>query len=165
MNWEILGIIAEIVGAAAVVVTLIFLTKETRLNRLAAESNSVDALAAGWNELNTNLLNDPELCELWVKAFANPEALSELEQLRFMLLGQCYVNHFSTAKKHYDAGTLPKKDWDAHKNGSGQIMNTPGGLWLLNNIVVTADVKHALVDFERDEKVKPHMWAAGNAEQ
>ena len=40
MNWEALGTIAEIVGAAAVVITLIYLSIQTRLTRIAAEETS-----------------------------------------------------------------------------------------------------------------------------
>ncbi len=40
MNWEALGTIAEIVGAGAVVITLIYLSVQTRLTRIAAEETS-----------------------------------------------------------------------------------------------------------------------------
>ena len=43
MNWEALGTIAEIVGAAAVLITLIYLSIQTRLTRIAAEETSKHA--------------------------------------------------------------------------------------------------------------------------
>ena len=49
MNWDAIGAVGEVVGAFAVVLTLIFLAREVRLSRLANEAASVDALATGWN--------------------------------------------------------------------------------------------------------------------
>ena len=72
MNWEALGVIADIIGAVAVVATLIYLTIEIRLNRMAIESDSLDSLAAGWNSLNVHVMDDPELAEIWVKGFRSP---------------------------------------------------------------------------------------------
>jgi len=45
MNWAAAGVISEIVGAIAVVVSLLFLASEVKRNRNATESTSVDALA------------------------------------------------------------------------------------------------------------------------
>ena len=56
MNWEIATAIAEMAGAVAVVATLIYLAGEVRQNRKAIESASIDALSAGWNDLNDPLL-------------------------------------------------------------------------------------------------------------
>ncbi len=46
MNWEIATAIAEISGAIAVIVTLVYLATEVRQNRKAIESASIDALSA-----------------------------------------------------------------------------------------------------------------------
>jgi hypothetical protein len=104
MNWEAIGVIAEVIGAFAVVFTLAFLTMETRRNRIATESAAVDALAAGWNFLNVEVMGDSELSEIWVKGFDNPESLSEAQLNRFMFMGQSYLNQFMTVKKHHDGG-------------------------------------------------------------
>ena len=49
MNWEALGTIAEIVGAAAVLITLIYLSIQTRLTRIAAEETSKHATQQATN--------------------------------------------------------------------------------------------------------------------
>ena len=72
MNWETIGVLAEVAGAVAVVTTLIFLTIEIRRNRDAIESSSVDAWGAGWNAFNVLVMADRELAEIWNKGFADP---------------------------------------------------------------------------------------------
>lgn len=152
MNWDAIGVIAEMLGATAVVVTLAFLTIETRRNRIAAESNSVDSLGAGWNALNVHVISDPDLCELWNKGFNEPETLNEVQLTRFMLMGQSYVNHFMTVKRHHDAGALPEQQWASHAAGTAQFMCSPGGRWLRENIAITPDVEDFFRSFDDRER-------------
>ena len=49
MNWEALGTLAEIVGAAAVLVTLIYLSIQMRMTRVAAEETSKHATQEATN--------------------------------------------------------------------------------------------------------------------
>ena len=49
MNWEVLGAVAEIVGAAAVLITLIYLSVQTRMTRIAAEETSKHATQQATN--------------------------------------------------------------------------------------------------------------------
>lgn len=159
MNWDVIGVIAEIIGATAVVITLVFLTREMRLNRVAAESDSVDSLSAGWNDLNTTVMSDPELCEIWIEGFKDPTALTEVQSLRFLFIGQSYLNHFTTIKKHFDSGTLLSKEWEIHKAGTCQIMNSPGGLWLTQNLAVPADVIELIAEYSPDNDVDVSKWS------
>ena len=65
MNWEAISVIAEIVGAAAVVVTLAFLAVEVRNNKRTLESASIDSFAAGYNALNTSIMENADLAETY----------------------------------------------------------------------------------------------------
>ena len=150
MNWEALGVIADIIGAVAVVATLIYLTIEIRLNRMAIESDSLDSLAAGWNSLNVHVMDDPELAEIWVKGFSDPDSLDPIQRTRFMMMGQSYINHFMTVKKHHDAGTLPESEWQVHAAGTAHAMCSPGGKWLCKNVAVTPEVLEVFREFRDD---------------
>ena len=106
MNWDAIGVLAELVSAIAVVVTLVFLIVELRRSRLAAESASVDLLAAGWNTLNGHVIDDPEFAHVFLEGLTDPTTMTPVQRDRFFLLFQSYINHFTTIKKHYDAGML-----------------------------------------------------------
>lgn len=152
MNWDAIGVIAEVTAAAAVVISLAFLTIETRRSRMAAESASIDSLGAGWNALNVTVFGDLDLCELWNKGFNEPASLNEIERTRFILLGQSYVNHFMTMMKHHDAGELPEQQWAAHSAGTADFMCSPGGRWLRGNITITPDVEEFFRSFDGRER-------------
>ena len=49
MNWEVLGILADMVSAAAVLVTLIYIAMQTRLTRLAVEDSAKHATQQATN--------------------------------------------------------------------------------------------------------------------
>ena len=160
MNWDAIGAIAEVMGATTVVITLAFLTIETRRNRLTAESASIDSLGAGWNALNVHVMSDPDLCELWNKGYHEPASLNEVQLTRFMLMGQSYVNHFMTVMKHHDAGTLPEQQWVAHSAAEAQLMCSPGGRWLRENIAITPEVEEFFRSFDDRERKETLLGVA-----
>ena len=89
MNWEAIGVIVEAVGAFAVLITLIYLSIQTRLTRKAVEESSEHATQQAthasvgmYSELRRTLLASPELAEVLVRS-RNGEALTEKEQVLY----------------------------------------------------------------------------------
>ncbi|MEQ8693995.1 MAG: hypothetical protein RIC85_01540 [Gammaproteobacteria bacterium] len=157
MNWEAIGVIAEVVGAIAVVITLLYLALEVKRNRSATESSSVDALAEGFNALNSLLADSPELAEIWLSGMSDPNSLNGIQRVRLIALVQSYVNHFTTVKKHYDAGLLPHDQWMTHSSGFPQTMTSKGGQWIRQYITITPDVLKVFEELDR-EGLKEGYW-------
>ena len=147
MNWDALGALSDLFSAVAVAVTLIFLVFELRESRKIARSDSVDALSAGWNSLNTVIMADPELTSLWVNGMNDPESLSKDEFLQFMMVCQSYVNHFMTVQKHYEAGHLPEEEWKYHSMGMAHLMNSPGGQQICEVIAITPTIRKIFEEY------------------
>lgn len=55
MNWDVIGVIAELVGAFAVVITLIYLSRQVRY---ANEQGEIEAFRHTWDNLN-------QLCDIF----------------------------------------------------------------------------------------------------
>lgn len=125
MNWEAIGVFAEVVSAMVVVLSLIYLARELRLNRVATETASVNSLSDGWNQLNALLINDAELAQLWSQGFSDLSSLNESQFNRFYFVGQSYLNHFMTVKKHRDAGTLSEEEWLIHASATLTDISRP----------------------------------------
>ncbi len=149
MNWEAAGVIAEVVGAIAVVFTLVYLILAVKRNRNATESTSVDALAEGFNALNGHLMDSPELVAIWLTGMSDPESLNAVERVQFIALIQSYVNHFSTVKKYYDTGLLPQAQWVVHYSGFPQTMTSKGGKWIRDYITIPSDVLAVFEELDR----------------
>lgn len=151
MNWEAIGAASEIIGALAVVITLIFLVVEMRHGRKATEAASVDLLSAGWNVLNGHLMDDAELCSFFFAGLNDPDTLDAEQKTRVMIVGQSYINHFMTVKKYYDAGHLPEEEWNYHSAGISRLMNSPGGKWICDVAAVTPSVQDVFNGFIEDQ--------------
>ncbi len=98
MNWEAIGAIGEIVGAAAVVVTLIILIFQIRHNTTAREeSNRLEKAFAIDRHSDTiarwrgRLIEDGHLAELWLRG-RNDDRLDETEKVRLNNLWIDFVN-------------------------------------------------------------------------
>ncbi len=88
MNWDAVGAIGEIVGALAVVLTLIVLIFQVRYStRAMEESNELERMAAIDRHADTiavwraRITENRELAETWLKVMNN-EVLNEVELFR-----------------------------------------------------------------------------------
>jgi hypothetical protein len=68
MDWEAAGAIGEIVGAAAVVVTLLYLARETRKNAQALDGTSSREFGFRLGEWHRLMATDPELRRIVLKS-------------------------------------------------------------------------------------------------
>jgi hypothetical protein len=89
MNWDAIGAIAEVVGAAGVIITLLYLALQIRRsNRLAdVESNRFAEQASDLPIMA--IVQDPEVAKIFRVGLADRESLSPDDCLRFdMLMGK-----------------------------------------------------------------------------
>lgn len=92
MSLEQLGLIAEIVGAIAIVITLVYLAIQikdsARSSRSAAVTDATTAMQAFYQELGSNAATS----KLFLEGLRNPEALSQQDQFQYlMLMHSCYL--------------------------------------------------------------------------
>ena len=84
MNWDAIGAIGEIIGASAVVVTLIYLTFQLRNNTAATRASTAQALADSINAANLVLAGDSDLARIYhAGKFGDWESLTPDEQFRW----------------------------------------------------------------------------------
>ena len=92
MSLEQLGLIADIVSAIAIVITLVYLAVQikdsARSSRSAAVTDATTAMQAFYQELGSN----PATSKLFLEAVTNPDALSQQDQFQFlMLMHSCFL--------------------------------------------------------------------------
>ena len=92
MSLEQLGLIADIVSAIAIVITLVYLALQikdsARSTRSAAVTDATTAMQAFYQELGSN----PATSKLFLEAVTNPDALSQQNQFQFlMLMHSCFL--------------------------------------------------------------------------
>lgn len=112
MNWDLIGTLAEVISAIAVVVTLAFLAMEIRNSRATNQTATLNALSVGFNETNYNIVQSKELADLWEKGLGNPGELDSSDLIRFSFLMQCYLNHCTALHQYHELKVLPDEDWE-----------------------------------------------------
>ncbi len=121
MTLQDLGNLGEFVGAIAVVVTLAYLALQIRQNTRALGHAEQRAILEDGNNWRANLIQDPEIAELYRKGLLDPNALDPIEKLRFrMLLDALFV----TWLYGFRAGQLTGYAFDPHIRGT---LARPGG--------------------------------------
>jgi len=87
MNWEAIGTLAEVIGAAAVVLSLAYLAVQIRQNTKQVEEqargqrfSALGMLFDNWRNFRSNLVSDPRIAGIWRRGNEHPEQLSDDER-------------------------------------------------------------------------------------
>ena len=111
MNWDAIGAIAEAIGAAAVVASLLYLARQIRSS---ARASAVESKLQTTRLLTDTLdayIQTPEVSELVERAFDDPRALSKQENIRFSNLALRMFWAFSAAHFQFRTGAIAESDW------------------------------------------------------
>jgi len=83
MNWEALGAIAELLGAVAVIVTLLYLSLQIRQASRATDANTELSFTAMYGSFNSRLSANPDLARVVVCAMEQQRQLEDFEIMQF----------------------------------------------------------------------------------
>jgi len=112
MNWEAIGAIGEIVGALAVVISLIYLASQIRVQNREAQIACAHEISVGFRESIAST-QDPYIAALTLKAFRDFDGLEEAEKLQFFSISQSYLRVWEEAHYQYQQARLDEGMWRA----------------------------------------------------
>ena len=110
MNWEAIGAIGEIVGATAVVATLVYLAIQIRQNTKVARSATRQAIAEMTINLNSDLIGDQSLGQSFLKD-PESEPVEDGERLRLMARSYRLMRNWENIHYQYLTGMLSEDEW------------------------------------------------------
>ena len=126
MNWDAISAVGEIVGAAAVVVTLIYLAIQVKdsakASRSAAITDATTAMQAFYHELGSN----QQACGIWLEGMTNPDAMSKQDQLQFVMLCHSAFVGFQRSFFLVHEGTLDQSLLDSIGTAVVAVKDLPG---------------------------------------
>src|SRR5210317_2489400 len=102
MNWDAIGAIGEIIGAAAVVLTLGYLAIQIRQSTKLANAEAHERAVEYWSEATAPLMK-PEMAELFQNGCESYKMLNAIDRMRFDTLISNMIMSFELAmekKKH-----------------------------------------------------------------
>ena len=114
-DWEAIGAIGEMVGAAAVVITLLYLARETRKNAQALDATSSREFAFRLAEWHREAARDPELRRLLMKS-VKPELEdhTDAEWFAFRLLAVSLFRIYETGFVHMSLEVGNREESENH---------------------------------------------------
>ena len=127
MNWEAIGAVAEILGASAVVASLLYLARQMRHSTTVTQAATRGTFA----QLTTNVLlqiaSDAELASIFRRGQNDPDSLSDDEKFRFDLLLYTIFDHWEAMYSQTKRGALTEEDWEKYDTAIiGSYLAQPG---------------------------------------
>ena len=83
LNWGAIAAVGEILGAVAVVVTLLYLSKQIRQNSRAVEVTVLRDTTDQWNHWSEFVTSSPGLAEIVARGNHSYSKLSEADALQY----------------------------------------------------------------------------------
>ncbi len=118
--------LAEIVGTAAIIISLIYVgiqvNDSTRAVRSATANETTSAISAWYNDIG----NNQQAAELFARALRDPEPLSSGELAQFMYLAHGLILEFQAAYYLSEEGTLDLELRESITNNLAGVREMPG---------------------------------------
>lgn len=127
VNWEMVGALAEAVGATAVVVSLLYLGRQLREGTVQSKASAYSSVMGRTTHWLADLGRDRESSAIYLKGLSGGlSGLDEIERVRFILLVLGLMRLLEEAFLHRHHGSFP--DWsNAAVEGSiTDLMVAPG---------------------------------------
>ena len=126
MNWDAIGAVGEILGAGAVIATLIYLAKQirdsARAARSAAVTDATNAIQTLYQELGTN----PGTSEHFLRGLTDYDSMSEPEKFQWLMLMHSFFIAFQRSFFLSQEGTLDVSLRDSIGTAIVSINHLPG---------------------------------------
>ncbi len=131
MNWEAAGALGEIVGAFAVLFTLLYLARQIKDNSKEVRQASIVAINDLVNDAYEPIYYNDRNIRIWVSGHNDPTELSDEDVAVFSLFMARLVNVHLTSFSQYRYQTLDNDEYRKYVNSLKSLLDTPGGkVWL-----------------------------------
>lgn len=127
MNWEAIGAVGEIIGALAVVSSLIFVGWQLRQNTLAIKTSTSQTHIEGYNSIAVNVLHNKEVAHLWRTGLDQGlTSLDDDDKVRFISLLSALYRYYDASYLQYLQKSLEPDLWNSIEQQVKQVSRTTG---------------------------------------
>jgi hypothetical protein len=143
MNWDAISAIAEVCGALAVLITLVYLAVQTRDNVKVMRSRAIWDAQVSFVEVNEMLGDGGVVAEVMYKAMSDPDGLTEKELYQVHRFLRGWFQRMEAQFALYKAGILDTEIWELRCGyAQGMLEKSPfKKFWEMdkNNSMFTVD--------------------------
>jgi hypothetical protein len=127
VNWEAIGAAGEILGAIAVLVTLVFLANQIRQNNSIGKAEAEREWFATWHGLVRETMGSPEAVELLRQGLDHYANMSVDEKAIFSTRMIAMFDHVDVLRRLHQKGFVDDDMLDPILGVLSSIAATPGG--------------------------------------
>ena len=125
MDWNAIGAMGEVIGAAAVVISLIYVAVQVRQNTASSKSTVETEIALALSRVATDAANTGAAAALG-RCMAEPEAATEDERRNFFFYATGFFRIFQLAFDQCRAGNLSSDSWESIESQVKLLLQGPG---------------------------------------
>ena len=127
MNWDAIGSVAELLGAAGVIVSLLYLSYQIRMNTKTVKAEATQTTYTGWSEFNYDLSKHPNaiVIDRMFQPDSHWDEFSAEEKIKLGWVCRSIVERFEAEFSLYEAGILKSEVWEKHRMYCGSFVNLP----------------------------------------
>lgn len=126
MNWDAIGAIGEVVGAAGMIITLGYLAVQIRQNTASLRAAAVQALTEASASFNDLLASNADLARIVVSGAGDPGTLQPEERARFAFALLALLRRVENIQRQTRQGRLSSEDWTGIHASTMFLMSQPG---------------------------------------
>jgi len=125
MNWDAIGAIGEVVGAAAVVISIVYLAVQIRQNTSSTRSTVESEIALTLANSAFNAADGP-IPEIIFRGIGDFDVLSDEEKARFVFYVLGWFRVWQLAYDQRMAGNLSNDSWESLELFISSAFTSPG---------------------------------------
>jgi len=114
MNWETAGVIAEVVAAIAVVVSLWYLAVQLKQNTELERAELEVQLGVTWAEMHDNMIQNPGLAKAYDLAESNWSEMSDEDTRAYLWFVAKSFHILEGMFRQYRRGLLAEEVWEPY---------------------------------------------------
>jgi hypothetical protein len=126
MNWEAIGAIGEIASAAGVIITLIYLATQIRIQNTESKSRNISEISTQWNNFLGDLATNFELANAWKIGLGDFSALDDVQKVQLSAHLSRVFKTIEGFHQQWLSGNLSDDTWAALGNATTDICQYPG---------------------------------------
>jgi len=140
MNWDAIGSVGELIGAVAVILSLLYVARQVRDGSNQIRLNTTSTMMALTQDSFSVIYNSQENQDIWHTGVHRPNDLTEGEHRQFiMYMDRVFYAH-QLCVTHYDAGVIADDVFRMQNGYLKSLCETPGGRkWLTETKQVLSD--------------------------
>lgn len=126
MTWNEVAAFAEAAASFAVVISLIYLAIQVRLQAKESRMSAVNSLTQQWGEALRAFAADKELYDIWMRGIVNFEDLPPNDRGRFSAILVNLTQIFESLHLHHRAGKVDPGLWEGFDARLRDVFALPG---------------------------------------